>query len=225
MKINVYGFLYGDRGSDGYLLMPVKFASTKYILSTLPVFVVGYGFKNLIAFSSIHQNTAININLKLESVSVAFQNKRYENNDTIRHVLNKCFTFQLSHNTDLSGTLITASKPVIVVSGNLCNTAVPIKLKVGFCQPFIESVLPTDQLDNMFITPHISTRLNNTVRIQAKNGTKLTIHIGNRKILKSLNARDYWDFYYSTISYVFASDYILVVSYPHGLEGGKGILL
>ncbi|CAG2188902.1 unnamed protein product [Mytilus edulis] len=128
----------------------------------------------------------------------------------------------LSHTSDLSGTLVTASKPVIVVSGNRCNFAVADNIRVGYCQPFIESVLPTNQLDYIFITPHLSKRLNNTVRIQAVNSTKLTIKIENRKISKTLNARDYWDFYYNTTAFIFASEDILVMSYPHGLNEHKG---
>lgn len=191
VRINVYGFLYQDRHSEGFLFMPVRFASTKYIIPTLPTF----GEKNLLALSPVYQNTAVNINLKLTSGSITFQNKQYSDNDTIRIVINKYNTFQLSHTSDLSGTMVTASKQVIVVSGNQCNYAVPANIHVGYCQTFIESVLPTDQLDKMFITPYISTRLNNTVRIQAVNSTKLTIKVENRKISKTLNARDYWDIY------------------------------
>ncbi|CAG2188674.1 unnamed protein product [Mytilus edulis] len=222
VRINVYGFLYKDRRSEGFLLMPVKFASTKYIIPTLPIYIDTFDEKNLLALSPVYQNTAVNINLKLKSGSITFQNKQYRDNDTIRIVINKYNTLQLSHTSDLSGTMVTASKQVIVISGNQCNYAVSANIHVGYCQTFIESVLPTDQLDKMFITPHISTRLNNTVRIQAVNDTKLTINIENRKISKSLNARDYWDIYYNTTAFIFASDDILVISYPHGLPGGKG---
>ncbi|CAG2218997.1 unnamed protein product [Mytilus edulis] len=74
----------------------------------------------------------------------------------------------------------------------------------------------------MFITPYISTRLNNTVRIQAVNSTNLTIKTGNKTISKTLNARDFFDFYYNTISFISSSDDILVMSYPHGLNENKG---
>ncbi|CAC5390105.1 unnamed protein product [Mytilus coruscus] len=136
--------------------------------------------------------------------------------------MNKYSTFQLSHRSDLSGTLVTATKPVIVVSGNRCNYAVPHYIRIGSCQPLIESVLPTDQLDNLFITPYISNRFSHTVRIQAINSTNVNIKIGNRKTSKALNARDYWDMHYSTTSIIFASDDVLVMSYPHALNGSKG---
>lgn len=88
------------------------------------------------------------------------------NNDTIRIETNKFKTYQLSHFTDISGTSVTSSNPVVVVNGHICNVAAPMTIFVNInCQPFMESVLPTNQLDNMFITPYISTRLNNTVRI------------------------------------------------------------
>ncbi|XP_071135896.1 IgGFc-binding protein-like [Mytilus edulis] len=220
--INVYGFFFGTGVSGGYSATPTRFASTKYIISSLPSFLNKYSYKNVIALTPGYQNTVVSINLKLKSGSVTYDNKQYSNNDTIRIMINKYDTFQLSATSDLSGTMVTSSKPVIVVSGNQCNSAVPDNIRAGSCNPFIESVLPTDQLDDMFITPYISTRLNNTVRIQAVNSTNLTIKTGNKTISKTLNARDFFYFYYNTISFISSSEDILVTSYPHGLSEGKG---
>ncbi|XP_071135906.1 IgGFc-binding protein-like isoform X1 [Mytilus edulis] len=217
--INVYGFFHGLYVSGGYSSMPTRFASTKYIIPTLPAFFI---YKNMIALTPGYQNTVVSINLKLKSGSVTYDNKQYSNNDTIRIMVNKYNTFQLSTSSDLSGTLVTSSKPVIVVSGNKCNYAVPYNTRAGSCNPFIESVLPTNQFDSVFITPYISTRLNNTVRIQVINSTNLTIKTGNKTISKTINARDFFDFYYNTISFISSSDDILVMSYPHGLSGYKG---
>ncbi|XP_071135898.1 IgGFc-binding protein-like [Mytilus edulis] len=217
--INVYGFFLGAGVSGGYSSMPTRFATTKYIIPTLPVF---YRYKNMLALTPVYHNTVVSIYLNLKSGSITYDNKQYSNNDTIRIMVNKYDTFQLSTTSDLSGTLVTSSKPVIVVSGNQCNIAVPYNMYLGGCNPFIESVLPTDQLDNMFITPYISTRLNITVRIQAVNSTNLTIKTGKKTISKTLNARDFFDFYYNTISFISSSEDILVTSYPHGLSEGTG---
>ncbi|XP_071135903.1 IgGFc-binding protein-like [Mytilus edulis] len=217
--IHVYGFVFAAGVSGGYSSMPTRFASTKYIIPTLTAFI---SYNNMIALTPCYQNTVVSINLKLKSGSVTYDNKQYSNNDTIRIMVNKYDTFQLSTISDLSGTLVTSSKPVIVVSGNQCNTAVTNNISLGSCNPFIESVSPTDQLDDMFITPYISTRLNNTVRIQAVNSTNLTIKTGKKAISKTLNARDFLDFYYNTISFISSSEDILVTSYPHGLSEHKG---
>ncbi|XP_071137208.1 IgGFc-binding protein-like [Mytilus edulis] len=176
----------------------------------------------MIALTPCYQNTVVSINLKLKSGSMTYDNKQYSDNDTIRLIVNKYNTLQLSHTSDLSGTMVTSSKPIIVVSGNQCNTAVPANIRLGDCNPFIESVLPTNQLDNIFITPYISTRLNNTVCIQVINSTNLTIKTGNKTISKTIKARDFFDFYYSTISFISSSEDILVTSYPHGLGESKG---
>ncbi|CAC5390109.1 unnamed protein product [Mytilus coruscus] len=212
VRVNVYGFLYDRLHSEGFLLMPVRFASTKYIIQTLP-----YGYGKFLALTAVDQNTVISINLKLQNGPITYDNKQYGNKDTIRIVMNRYNTFQLSHTFDLSGTVVSASKPVIAVSGNGCSWAVP-DIRAGGCQSFIESVLPTNQLDDLFITPHVATRLNSTVRIQSINSTNLTIKIGNKKISRTLIARDSLDFYYNTISLIIASDDILVMSYPHGLK-------
>ncbi|CAG2218998.1 unnamed protein product [Mytilus edulis] len=125
--INVYGFSFGTEVSEGYSSMPTRFASTKYIIPTLPAF---YIYKNMIALTPCYQNTVVSINLKLKSGSVTYDNKQYSNNDTIRIMVNKYDTFQLSTTSDLSGTMVTSSKPVIVVSGNQCNFAVPDNIRL-----------------------------------------------------------------------------------------------
>ncbi|VDI40746.1 IgGFc-binding protein-like [Mytilus edulis] len=215
VRVNMNGFLYDGLHSEGFLLMPVRFASTKYIIPTLP-----YGYGKLLALKAVDQNTDISINLKLQYGSITYDNRQYGNNDTIRIVMNRYHTFQLTHTSDLSGTMVTSSKPVIVVSGNKCSWAVPNN-HAGGCQSFIESVSPTNQQDNLFITPHVATRLNNTVRIQSINITNLTIKLGNEKKSRTIMARDSLDFYYNTISLIYASDDVLVMSYPHGLPKHK----
>ncbi|XP_071137216.1 IgGFc-binding protein-like [Mytilus edulis] len=216
VRVNMYGLLYDGLYSEGFLLMPVRFASTEHIIPTLP-----YGYGKIFAVTAVNQNTVILIDLKLQSGSITYDNKQYGNKDTLRFVMNRYHTFQLSHTSDLSGTIVTSSKPVIVVSGNSCSRAVGYN-HAGGCQSFIESVLPTNQHDNLFITPHVATRLNNTVRLQSVHNTSLTIKIGNEKKSLSLMARDSLDFYYNTISLISPSDDILVMSYPHGLPKHKG---
>ncbi|CAG2219000.1 unnamed protein product [Mytilus edulis] len=169
--------------------MPLRFASTKYIIPSLHDYTVYYGYKNLMALAPIHHNTRVSIHLKLESGAITYESKKYIDNDIINLVINKYSTLQLSHTSDLSGTMITSSEPIIIVSGSQCNFAVPKGIRLGDCNPFIESVLPTDQLDDMFITPYISTRLNNTVRIQAVNSTDLTILIGKQNIKNTKRKR------------------------------------
>ncbi|XP_071137218.1 IgGFc-binding protein-like [Mytilus edulis] len=222
VRINLYGFEYHRGYSEGFLSLPLRFASKKYVIPSLPPYYSEFTSYNLLVLSPIYQNTTVSIHLKLKRGAIAYGSKQYNNNDIIKLVIHKYNTLQLSTTSDLSGTMVTSSKPVIVVSGNKCNTAVPADISLGGCSSFIESVLPTNQLDNMFITPHISTRLNNTVRIQAVFSTNLTIKTGNKTISKTLNARDYLDFYYNMISFISSSDDILVISYPHGLSGGKG---
>ena len=85
----------------------------------------------------------------------------------------------MSHFKDLSGTLVTASKPIIFVSGNKCNVINNINSN---CQPFMEMVLPVNQLDHVYIMPAIAQRLVSTVRILAVNDTQITSGNNNKKI-------------------------------------------
>lgn len=104
IRMNVYGFLYDGAHSEGFLLMPMRFASTQYIIPTTPY---GYG-KKYLALTTVDQNTTISINLKMESGSLTYKSKQYINKDILRIVMNKYNTFQLSHTSDLSRTLVTA---------------------------------------------------------------------------------------------------------------------
>lgn len=54
----------------------------------------------------------------MDTGSVTYKGVQYSNNQSLTIILDKYITFQMSHMTDLSGTLVTASKPIVIVSGN-----------------------------------------------------------------------------------------------------------
>lgn len=64
------------------------------------------------------------------------------NADRYKITLDLFETHQLAHETDLTGTVIQSSKPTAVFSGNDCNRFE----NVGYCDPFIEQVIPTTEL-------------------------------------------------------------------------------
>ena len=122
----------------------------------------------------------------------------------------------MSHMADLSGTLVTASKPIVVVSGNTCNAINNIN---DNCQPFMEMVLPVDQLDHVYIIPAIAQRLVSTVLILAVNDTQITSGNNNKKHSIMMSSRNHVDLMHGNISYVTASDDVMVVIYPHESKG------
>ncbi|CAG2198462.1 unnamed protein product [Mytilus edulis] len=146
--------------------------------------------------------------------SVSYENIQYSNNQTLTLVLNKYTTFQIWHTSDITGTIVIASHPIVVVSGNRCNYII---VKESSCQPFIEMVLPTNQLDNVYVIPYLKYRLEITVRVLAVNNTSVDVKVGNNRSRKSLKSREFLDYLHTTISYVSSESDVMVHIYPHEL--------
>ena len=143
--------------SEGYLAIPSHFLSRNYIVPSFDVFYTVYS-QSMIAITPTESRTIVDLHLKMASGSITYQNRTYSQNDTLTIVIDKHDTFEISHTSDLTGTQITSSSPVAVVSGNKGNA---IDGKVGF-NTFIEMVLPLEQLDTTYFIPFIATRVNNT---------------------------------------------------------------
>lgn len=149
---------------------------------------------------------------------VTYQNRTFSQNDNLTVVLNKYETFEISHNSDLTGTQVTSTRPVAVVSGNKCNQIIG----GGGCSPFIETVLPVEQLDTTYIVPHIATRCNSTVRVISAHGGSIMVQSNNQVTTKEYRKRDFFDFSHNTIAFINATSAVYVMIYPHELREKKG---
>ncbi|CAG2237381.1 unnamed protein product [Mytilus edulis] len=199
---------------DGYLGDKCQYA--EYIVPSFSVFCSSC--QSLFALTSVYSNTKIEINFKMQHGSAAFGNKQYSNNETLVLVLNMNTAFQIWHSSDLIGTRITASKPLLVVSGHKYNK---INGKGGG-QPFLEMVLPTNQLDNVYVIPYLNYRLDNTVRVLAVNDTNVVLKNVNNRTTHVLKSRDFLGYFHSTISYVSSTSDVMVHIYPHELPNAHG---
>ncbi|CAG2235303.1 unnamed protein product [Mytilus edulis] len=217
VPITLYGFLFKREVSGGFFVLPTRFVSVDYVIPSFTVYPSGIS-QSVFALSSVHSNTVIEINFKIKEGSVLYDNIPYSNNQTLTLVLNKYTTFQILHTSDFTGTRISASQPVVIVSGNRCNY---INYKAS-CQPFIEMVLPTNQLDNFYVIPHLNYRLENTVRVITVNDTNIVVKNGNDRTTKELQSRDFIDYFHTTISYVSSESDVMVHIYPHELLRNHG---
>ena len=220
VRTSVYGLSYnnysGDGYSGGYLAIPSPFLSRNYIVPSFRVYSTSLS-QSMIAVSPTESRTIVNMHLKMASGSITYKNRTYSQNDTLTIVFDKHDTFEISHTSDLTGTQITSSSPVAVVSGNKCNY---INNKNG-CNTFIEMVLPLEQLDTTYVIPYIATRVDNTVRVISKNDTTINIWYNKQHVIKHIKARDFLDFPNHDISYVDAIDEVYVMIYPHEIGGAK----
>lgn len=148
---SVFALNHDGYTSDSTLVLPIDRLGVKYVIpSTEPHNSQHSDYNSQLAFGAVQDRTRVLIILKLKrGNTVKYRGKIHRNGDKFIVTLNKYQTFQLSHNGDLTGTLITSSKPVAVFSGNRCN-----KLnRFGFCSHLVEQIPPMDSLDTTYIVP------------------------------------------------------------------------
>jgi hypothetical protein len=83
----------------------------------------------------------------------------------------------------------------------------------------MEMVLPVNRLDHVYIIPAITQRVGSTVRILAVNDTQITSGNNTKKHSEMISSRNHVDLLHGNISYVTASDDVMVVIYPHESKG------
>lgn len=97
----------------------------------------------------------------MEKEPVNYRGVNYRNNDTITILINKHCSLKLSHTSDLSGTVVSTSKPVSLFSSSGCVKIAGSRC----CNELLETVLPINQLDRKYIIPEIQTRPTSSVRV------------------------------------------------------------
>ena len=103
------------------MAIPLKIMSRKYIVPSFKVWSGRYLSKSLIGITSFGQTTTVSIKIKTKKEALVYNRMKYTNGGTIELKMSPYETAQLSHVTDLSGSIVTSSYPVGVVSGNKCN--------------------------------------------------------------------------------------------------------
>nr|XP_034312980.1 fibrillin-2 isoform X1 [Crassostrea gigas]XP_034312992.1 fibrillin-2 isoform X1 [Crassostrea gigas] len=160
---SVFALNHDGYTSDSTLVLPIDRLGLKYVIpSTEPHNKQHSDYNSQLAFGAVQDQTRVKITLKLNSGQyIKYGGKKNRDGDKIIVTLNKYQTFQLSHNGDLTGTLIISSKPVAVFSGNRCN-----KLNsFGFCSHLVEQIPPMDSLDTTYIVPPHFERSGTMVRV------------------------------------------------------------
>ncbi|XP_071178787.1 putative leucine-rich repeat-containing protein DDB_G0290503 [Mytilus edulis] len=129
VPITIYVFQTYSGSSDGYAAIPIKYMSGEYIVSSFTVWQHNnHEYNSFIGIVSLSEYTNVKVKLKMKQGTVKFNGKEFGNGKIIEINISAFQTLQLSHNYDLSGSIISSSKPVGVVAGNICN-----KVNNNFC--------------------------------------------------------------------------------------------
>ncbi|XP_063448284.1 uncharacterized protein LOC134727823 [Mytilus trossulus] len=215
VPITVYVFQTHKHSSDGYAAIPIKYMSTEYIVSSFTVWKHNERYYNsFFGIVSLSEYTNVKVKLKMKQGTVQFNGKEFGNGKIIEIRMSAFQTLQLSHNYDISGTAVSSSKPIGVVSGNICNL-----VDNHACNHATEMILPINQLDNEFIIPIIQTRPKSTVRLLSPGKGQIKVHHEDRHYETQLNEGEYHDLIHNDISVVQSIGNLLVTVFPHEAHG------
>ena len=108
----------GNRNdADGYLALPSRILGLIYVIASYQS--NSWSYRARIAVISAHDNNTV-IVLPIDKAVVEYRGQRYDKSTSllyITEVLNKLETLYIYGFSDLSGTIVIASKPVTVISG------------------------------------------------------------------------------------------------------------
>ena len=145
-KIAVIGANYAFRTSDAFLALPTTTLGKTYVVATrLNSHGLISTYEMNIGIISQRDGTKVTITLKTKGY-FNYLNSTYTSGQSFTITLAKLETFHLIHNNDLSGTIVTSSYPVAVVSGSPCEA-----IGAGYCDHLVSFLLPAKKWGKQYI--------------------------------------------------------------------------
>ena len=205
-EVTVYGLNQLRATTDAYLGLPTDILGTEYI-------VQGYENTNVVNASQFgivaaQDNTTVTITPSASTTDghvagVAFN-----------VAMNQGQTYQLRNNVngdDLSGSIVTADKPVAVYGGHQCAN---IPRGFTFCDHIVEQMTPTSTWGQSFVTLPLATRIGgDTFRVLASdNVTAVSI---NGAPFAMLNRGEFFETILTSASTINSDKPILVTQYSN----------
>ena len=143
-KIAVIGANYALVSSDAFLALPTTTLGKNCVVATR---LNSGTSQNLVNVGIISQRdgTTVTITLKTEGF-FSYLGSHYTSGQSFTMTLNKLETFHLIHNKDLSGTIITSSYPVAVISGSPCEN-----VGGAYCDHLVSFLFPVSKWGKEYI--------------------------------------------------------------------------
>ncbi|XP_048750591.2 IgGFc-binding protein-like isoform X2 [Ostrea edulis] len=167
---------FHKQSNDATLIIPTDKLSNKYFVSTTHPYRSSSDFYSQFAVGALYNGTNINVTFKMKDTSpISLLGGTYRDGDVFSVTLERLETFQVGHATDLSGTVITSSKPVAVFSGNRCN-----QLKSGACSHMLTQLPPVSELDNQYIVPPFYNNKGTLIQVISESQNTVNCSVGDR---------------------------------------------
>ena len=146
-EIAVIGANHTLGTSDAFLALPTTTLGKTYIVATRLNSFSGERSTNLVNIGIISQRygTKVTITLKTKG-NFSYLGLNYTSGQSFTITLAKLETFHLIHNNDLSGTIITSSYPVAVLSGSPCEN-----VGAAYCDHLVSFLLPVKKWGKQYI--------------------------------------------------------------------------
>lgn len=164
--------------ADVTLLRPVHALGTEYFVLTPS----SPSSRNLKEFAVVAGAAGASVSIQLKG-SVTFKGKSYAAGHVLSVTLDPYQVAQVQSTANLSGSKVTASSPVAVLSGHSCAQ------KNSNCNHVVEQLLPTSAWGTRYVVPPLSFHSqHDVVYVMASQATKLTYHLGGTTRSRRLQA-------------------------------------
>ncbi|XP_033701123.1 IgGFc-binding protein [Tursiops truncatus] len=170
--------------ADATQLWPVRALGTEYFVFTPS----SASSQNLKEFAVVAGAAGASVSIQLKG-SVTFQGKSYSAGNVLSVTLDPYQVAQVQSTANLSGSKVTASSPVAVLSGHSCAQ------KNMNCNHVVEQLLPTSAWGTYYVVPPLSLQTrSDLVYVVASQATKLTYNLGGTKGSRELQAGNVAEF-------------------------------
>ncbi len=200
-EVTVYGLNRIQYTTDAFLGLPTDILGTDYITLGYSGSGPEFGIVGTQTGTTVTITPSVAAGTRLAGVPYVI-------------TLNQGQTYQLESSSDLSGSLITADKPVAVFGGTQCANIPP---GYGACDHLVEQLPPTSAWGKSFLTVPLATRTGgDTFRIlAAQAGTGVSI---NGALVATLAKGQFHEQIIAGAAHITASGAVLVAQYSNGSD-------
>ncbi|KAI8515635.1 hypothetical protein Bbelb_064480 [Branchiostoma belcheri] len=213
-EIVIYGVFAEWATSDAYLALPTDVLGTEYFVACMTVRRAWseegwYNLPTEIGIVGVYDGTTITIN---PTQDLTFGGTNYPAGQDFTVSLDRFQTLQVQSTEDLTGSRITSSHPVSVLSGNLFT--VIGNNQQGSGDHIVEMMPPVDTWGKEFVTAPIAKRTAGDIFrvVAARDNTEVTVTGRNPR---NLDAGQFWEFEAGSNEYlhVTSNEPVLLVQY------------
>ena len=178
-EVSVYGLNRIQFTTDAYLGLPTDILGTEYIVLGSPS--AGFASEGAVVATADGTTVTITPSANLDGGQPA--------GTPFTVSMDQGQTFQFGTAGDISGTVVTADKPIGVYGGNMCAN---IPAGYSACDHIVEQMPPVTAWGKSFLTVPLATRLNgDTFRmVAAQDGTAVRI---NGSLVATLDRGQVWE--------------------------------